>query len=475
MAIPALDIVTKRLEPWVLPSPHSRIVDLQADPRGGYWALVDVPRFAHDAKPAFLLQFDDTHSLLAVHAFSLTSPTNAGYDGVNVAAMSMGSRGIYVVGTASARHQGGLPSKVFVARFSIDGIYQGVTVYDPILLDGCEVPGAVQCTGIGIARLAPPEEDRLMVLFQTAAKFNGDGLPRADDAIGAGIFLIDDDGNLRSNGVKRIFGQGQLMPSRLRFLPNLGLAIVGRTRLSQTSGGWWGFFARVDSAANVIAEASYAIDNIPDVVLNDVVEGDYSIMTVGTAQQPDTALRAVTMRIEADGSVDWIGLYVPPRVGPELFGTQLNAVMAFDGSFVAAGAHSTQGITQPWLLQLTDASPDPVWQKEYSFATFSVHPPTTFNALLLNVPNRAVAGGDTPDYAAGPAVVERVPFLAVSETSPATKAPACSAETFAVALRTGVTALPPTPWMDRIPLAATQWQPQSIERQVGVDKLCYPG
>lgn len=219
----------------------------------------------------------------------------------------------------------------------------------------------------------------------------------------------------------------------------------------------------------------YAIPDMADVVLNNVVESDDSILTVGTAKDFDNRIRAMAIRIEADGSVDWTGVYGPAPSAPEVFGTQLNAVMAQNGLFIAAGGYASGDVApRPWLLQLTSGSPDPLWQKAYTFTLLGlVSLSSVFNALLVNVPNRAVAGGDMPDQAPGPPVVsEQVPFLAVSELAAGTGAPSCSTETFALALKPMVTAAGPTPWMDRIPLVVTPWLPGSDEPLVGVDTLC---
>lgn len=475
MATPARDIVTKQIDLAVLPSPRSAIVDLQADPRGGYWALVNVPAYDNDAEHAFLLKFDDTHKLIATHAFDVSDWQDAGST-TNVAAMSVGMRGIFVVGSIVwIGRRPTLPSKVFVARFSIDGIFQAVSVYDPVLLDGCQVPGRVHNSGVGIVRLPPPDDDRLMVLFQTAAMFDGFGLPRPDDSIGAAVFTINDNGDLRSVGVKRIFGQGQVMPARLRLLPTLGPTIVGRTRLvSPSTSSWFGYVARVDRDGNVVRDTSYAVDDAKSVVLNDIAEDSTAILTVGTVERPDTTLRALSMRIETDGSVDWLGRYDPPPPGPEGFNTQLVALAPKDGVWIAGGAMAQSGITYPWLVSLTSASPDPVWQKWYPDRFAKSDLPAAFDALLHNLPNRVIAGGEIVlRYTAGAATLyERLSFLVASETAPGDGPPRCSKETATRIVKPNVTDLPPTFWTDRMPLIVSEALKTKDDPQIADETLC---
>lgn len=471
MATPARDIVTKQIALSVLPSPRSTIVDLQADPRGGYWALVNVPAFDNDAEPAFLLKFDDAHNLLATHAFSVSSPDDDGYDAINVAAMSVGMQGIFVVGTSSYLHHPGLPSRVFVARFTIDGHLDGVSVYEPLLFDGCKVPQPVNCRGVGIVRLAPPNDDQMMVLFQTAIAFDGTGAPPGDDSIAAAVFTIDDAGHVRTTGVRRIFGDGQVMPSRLRNLTNIGPVIVGKTRAAgPTPSPWVGYIAWLDAVGNVVNDSPYAVGDARSVVLNDIAEGEYAIVAVGTLLTPDSTLRAVAMRVEATGNVDWTGTYEPPPGMTELFNTELNVVMTNGDVWIAGGALGTSGVApQPWLVRLTSASPALVWQKFYD-SRRAVAQHSAFQALLHNVPNRVIAGGDLSHTSSGTS--DAIPFLAVSETAPGVASPTCSWETAATVDTPEGKNLASTFWIDRMPLLSNPWDRSEEERQVAAETLC---
>ncbi len=476
MATPARDIVTKQIDLSVLPSPRSSIVDLQPDPRGGYWALVSVPVFDNDPEPAFLLKFDDTHTLVSTHSFSVTNPDDLGYDAINVAAMVVDKAGIFVVGTALWLRRPGLPSKVFVMRFSTDAVFQGVTVYDPSLFDGCKVPQPVQCTGVGIVRLEAPDDDRLMVLFQTAVAFDGTGLPKADDSIAAGVFTIDNNGNIRGTGVRRIFGRGQVMPSRLRLLRGIGPVIVGRTRqVVPFAVPWSGYYVRLDRDGTVVRDTPYDLGAVHSMVLNDIAFSDFAILTVGTVEQGDGTLRAVSMKIEANGSVDWIGIYGPPPEGPEFFLTQLNVLMPKDAVWIAAGAYSIGSLTaQPWLISLTSAEPGPVWQKWYPGTVDSGNLRTSFQALLHNLPDRAIAGGDVAHRSIdGTSIVfDRIPFLVVSGTAPGTASPRCGNETRTRIVTPDVVALGPTFAVDQMPLLPADWLAGHEEPQVSAQTIC---
>jgi hypothetical protein len=99
----------QQIEPFVLPSVASRIVDLQPDPRGGYFALVDVAPAADLGNVGFILQFDAAHNLISSWPFGVFRSVPRGdLFRVSAAAMAVTVKGIFGVGSVSEKPLGPL-------------------------------------------------------------------------------------------------------------------------------------------------------------------------------------------------------------------------------------------------------------------------------------------------------------------------------------------------------------------------------
>lgn len=472
MGIPSRDIVTKQIETFVLPSLASRIVDLQPDPRGGYFALVDVAPPAQDGNRGLIFQFDDAHNIVASWPFSVVNlaDPNPSLFHLDSAAMSVGPAGIFVVGTVSARALA-VPTVLFVAKFTLDGSYLWDKVYTPRLLDGCRVPATVRCSARGIARLAEPNENRMMILFQTAAMYDGVGEPRPDDSIGAGVFTIDDDGNVTGH-LTRVFGRGQVMPARLRLLPGFGPTIVGRTRVTYPFiEKWQGYWARFDNDGNPLFETGYDIG--ADMTLNDIAESEGTTLAVGVVESRG-GRSAVALRMNSVGNLHWLGQYDAP-IGGEFFTSELTTLRVHHGAFVAGGyIDPSTSFQRPWLLRLDPESPTPFWHKRYVMNDVRSSLTTSFHALLFDRAERVVAGGDIfhrrPQ--GGGFFIERLPFLAVSEVDEGFDLPSCSEPTeISVNMQVPGQTFGSL-WMDRMAMEYVEWSGGTTLNDFVLETLC---
>jgi hypothetical protein len=477
MAFPARDIVTKQFDPGVFPITTSRIVDLQADPRGGYFALVDVPPILDNADAAYIVRLDGAHRQIESWAFNLVHLGEPGLNSVSVSAMSVSSRGIFVVGTIAPQRPG-LRIEAFVAKLTLDGVYEWVRTYRPILLDGCVVPNRVHCLGRGIVRLAAPDDDRLLVLFQTSAISDGVA-PPPEDSVAAAVFAIDDRGDVKSD-VTRIFGHGQLMPTRLRLVPHFGPTIVGRTRVSHPLvEPWAGYLASFDRDARPVMETTYELIGADEMVLNDIAaENAEALILVGSTQTRGER-RAVAMRIDTTVRTLWFADFIAPPGPPpiEFYSTELKVATVRDEVFIAGGTiSSSQGLNRAWLVRLEAASPGLVWQKEYPVHNVRGNAMLipSLRALLMTGRENVVAGGDALRLQAmGPRlVVDRIPFLAASETEPGFEEPRCSTETDArigtrvLRQRTGPM------WLDRMRIISVDGLPTWAKISMPETTLC---
>ncbi|XXX81794.1 hypothetical protein WMF30_23835 [Sorangium sp. So ce134] len=471
MASSAADIITQIVDPSVFPSTTSRVVDIQPDPRGGYFALVDVSPAPREASPGCLLKFDDAHKLVASWIFSVGSPVEL-YNVMRVAAMSVGPDGIYIVGTASLAY-GGVPDRAFVLKLSLDARRQWARIYLPLLVNGCRVPYDFHTAGRGIARLPAPDGDRLLVVFQTSVLSDSTGSPPSDDAVGAMVFTIDGDGNASSD-VTRIFGRGQLSPVRLRVLPSFGPTIVGRTRVAHPKPEpWMPFLARVDRDGNIVAQHAYEVPD-HDAVFNDIAEDAGQTLAVGLLEPAKGPKMALAMNIDVSGRPLWSAQYGPP-VGDEFFSSELNVVQALGGELIAGGSvDHTAGHARPWLVRLQAAAPDPIWRKRYEVNSLSALVVSAFHALLLNMPNRVIAGGNIlRRQLIGPmAVTDRVPFFAVSRTEPDADEPGCSVidETATQPLNPRQTS--GSNWMDRMRTIYQDWSIGVVQLDLPLTPVC---
>lgn len=472
MGIPSRDIVTKQIETFVLPSLASRIVDLQPGPIGGYFALVDVEPPGQDGNRGLIFEFDDTHNIVASWPFSVMNlaDPNPSLFHLTSAAMSVGPAGIFVVGTVSERSLAA-PTVLFVAKFTLDGSYLWDKVYTPRLLDGCKVPAKVRCSARGIARLAEPHDDRMMVLFQTAAMYDGVGEPRPDDSIGAGVFTIDNDGNV-AGPLTRIFGRGQVMPARLRVLPDFGPTVVGRTRVTYPFiENWQGYWARFDNDGNPLFETGYDIGG--DMTLSDIAESEGATLAVGVVESRG-GRSAVALRMNSVGNLHWLGRYDAP-IGGEFFTSELTTLRVHRGTFVAGGyIDPSISFKRPWLLRLNPESPIPFWHKRYVMTDVLSPLVTSFYALLFDGAERITAGGDIfrrrPQGAGS--FIERLPFLAVSEADEGFDLPSCSEPTeisvnMPVAGQTFGNL-----WMDRMAIEPVDWSGGTTLNDFVLETLC---
>ncbi len=454
MALPAADLITQIVETAVLGGVAAHVVDLQADPRGGYFALVEVVPQPLDSSPACLLRFDDAHNLIGSWILGVSNPEEFAWNVMSVAAMTVGLEGIFIVGTVSAT-RGGFYSRAFVMKLSLDVVRQWARVYRPFLVDGCRVPYDFHTTGRGIVRLPAPDDGQLMVVFQTSVLADGSGLPPADDAVGAMVFGIDNDGDPTTD-VTRHFVRGQFVPVRLRLLPSAGPTIVGRTRSAGTAEPWMPAQLRVDRNGNSVAEHAY--DCPRSAVLRDIAEGSIETMGVGSFDSSPSPATAFTMHFGAGGSLLECAEY-QPAVGDEFFGCELHALQVLDDEFIAAGwaAHDLAD-ARPWLLRVQPGLIAPIWQKRYPVNTISSPEASTFEAILFNLPNRVIAAGCVI-HAVQPPAPDRIPFLAVSEAEPGSDQPRCSQIdlTRTGDLRPGF--LDGHRWMDRMHNLVEEWFP----------------
>ena len=467
MALPAADVLTKQFDLGV-PTLVSRIIDIQHDVRGGYLALVDSPPVPEPPGRATILKFDHLHNL--IHSFSFTLFLEPWTTLVRPAAMCADPEGIYVTGTVRETAPGSF-SRVFVMKFRYDGTVEQVRVYLPRLVNGCKVPADVHCIARSIVRL--PGTSRLMVLFQTSTRFTGEGAPSLDDSVGAAVFTINNDCDAATD-MRRIFGAGQLMPSRLRVLPTLGPMIVGQTRVAYPRPTVWApFWARVDDEGEPLSADTAPVGK--DAVFHDIAEGTGTLLAVGTTvidQERNFDRYALAARIKGDGALDWIGQYVHP---PERFTCELTCLQALDGIFIAAGMWNEGfNIARPWLVRFDPSTPDLFWHKRYEPNPQASLIPSSFSALLFNIPDRVLAGGNMIRLRqAGPGgVTDFVPFLVVSESEPAAQQPRCSIPAPA--------ALSPLPtdflfrnrWMDRMGIVGVRWYGASQQRLFEQELLC---
>lgn len=471
MPFPSADIIVRQIDLRELPNVFSRIVDLKLDPRGGgYFALTSVDGTPFGASPGYVLLFDDAHNLRQAWAFSLLHEEEPGHTIVHTAAMDVGPAGIFIVGTI-AMQRGSLPNYVFVAKFTLDGTRQGVRVYAPNLVDGCRYPYAFHSTGRGIQRLPAPDDDKLMVLFQTTVLSNGFTDPPADDSVGAGVFLIGDDLSEKSL-VTRLFCRGHFFAKRLRILPQHGPTIVGKTRRLPGAERWQPAWMRIDLDGNPVEQLAYDLGT--DAVLNDVVAFGEDMLAVGEYEPPvPEAHRALAMRMAADGSsTRWIAEYAKhPQL--ELLSLGLTTLATFDDQFIAGGWQNPGGLAGPWLVRLDPSAPLPIWHKWYT--PLAAGPLiNTCEALLFDRPNRVVGGGSTSRNTVHDQkpITDRVPMLFVSETEPDLDLPACTLINPIVVETPDPRPRPGTEWLDRMRIFPREWIPTSQTVEPEVRTIC---
>ena len=470
MPFPSVDIIVRRIDLRELPNLFSRITDLKPDPRGGgYFALAAVDGSVFGASPGYVLLFDDAHNLRQAWAFSLQHEGEPGHTIVHAAAMDVGPAGIFIAGTIIVQ-RGPLPNYVFVAKFSLDGRREGVRVYVPNLVDGCRYPYAFHSTGRGIGRLPAPDDDKLMVLFQTTVLSNGFTDPPADDSAGAGVFLIGDDLSEKSL-VTRLFCRGHFVATRLRVLPKHGPTIVGKTRRLPGAERWQPAWMRIDLDGNPVEQLAYDLGT--DAVLNDVVAHGDDMLAVGELEPPDSSRSALAMRMAADGSsTRWIAEYVKhPQLEHLTLG--LTTLAAFDDQFIAGGWQNPGGNSGPWLVRLDPSAPPPVWHKWYRpLASSALN--NTCSALLLNQPNRVIGGGSTSRNTVHEQkpVIHREPLLFVSETEPGIESPVCSDVLPIDVQIPDARPRPGTLWLDRMRIFPREWIQTSEMVEPEVRTIC---
>jgi hypothetical protein len=276
-----------------------------------------------------------------------------------------------------------------------------------------------------------------------------------------------------TSSTTRLFGRGQLLPTRLRVLPRFGITLIGRTRWPYPRAErWQGYWARIDKDGNALFETCYDLGS--NFVLNDIAQGESENTLIAGTEGDDPRVNAVHMRINDDGNPLWAAAHVAP---PEIafYASAINILLNRGDDFIAAG-YFMQSSSQirPWLLRLAGVIPQPVWEKQYMVTDIQSPLVSSFYGLLFMSDDVIVAGGDM--FRRRPVddvfIVDRSPCLAVSETGLGVDPPLCSVPVDIAIETPRVPQMFGGMGMDRMPMNDEDFTGATTQYVMRVDTIC---